>query len=246
MSRVDQIQAVLFVIAVPLFLVAVSVTWAVNDPGVYNRGFDKYSTSLATGITDDDLRQVGADIRHYFNSSDEPLVVRTAVFSVEQELFNEREVLHMGDVKRLVQGISLVAIGSGAYLLVMAAVGLLGRRRHFVPTLARLSLWGGGLTLGLVLSVGLFALVGFDNLFQVFHQLSFSNDLWRLDSRTDYLVTIFPEDFWFDATMLVATLAVGGAVVLMAVSGGYLFYRRWTGQVNPEAASGNLGEAPQG
>ena len=226
MSRVDRIQAVLFVIAVPLFLVAVSVTWVVNDPGVYNRGFDKYSISLATEITDDDLRQVGADIRHYFNSSDEPLVVRTAVFGVEQEVFNDREVRHMRDVKRLVRGVYLVAIGSGAYLLTMVAVGLLGRRRYFLPTLARLCLWGGGLTLGLVLSVGLFALVGFDNLFQVFHQLSFSNDLWRLDSRTDYLVRIFPEDFWFDATMFVATLAVGGAVVLMAVSGGYLLYRR--------------------
>lgn len=229
MSRVDRIQAVLFVIAVPLFLVAVSVTWAVNDPGAYNRGFDKYSISLATGITDDDLRQVGADIRHYFNSSDEPLVARTAVFGVEREIFNDREVRHMRDVKRLVRGVYLVAIGSGAYLLVMATVGLLGRRRHFVPTLARLSLWGGSLTLGLVLSVGLFTLVGFDNLFQGFHQLSFSNDLWRLDSHTDYLVRMFPEDFWFDATMLVATLAVGGAVVLMAVSGGYLLYRRWTG-----------------
>ena len=92
---------------------------------------------------------------------------------------------------------------------------------------ARLFLWGGLLTLGLLIVVGLFALVGFDSLFLKFHQLSFSNDFWQLDPRRDYLIIMFPQGFWFDATMRVAATAVGGAVTLAGVSGGYLLYRRW-------------------
>ena len=110
MSRVAWIPAVLFVLAVPLFLVTASVSWAVNDPGVYQRGFAKYDISLHTSISNADLRQAGTDIRHYFNSSDEPLALRSRVFGVEQEVFNQREVRHMRDVKRLVRRVYTVAL----------------------------------------------------------------------------------------------------------------------------------------
>ena len=89
-----RILAALFVIAIPLFLVAGSVTWAVNDAGLYNGGFDKYDISRFTGITDADLRQAGADIRSYFNSGQEPLRVRSRIFGEEREIFNQREVTH--------------------------------------------------------------------------------------------------------------------------------------------------------
>jgi integral membrane protein (TIGR01906 family) len=245
-SRVDKIQGILFVIAVPLFLAAISVTWAVNNPGVYDRGFDKYSISITTGIADDDLRQIGADIRHYFNSSDEPLQVQSSIFGVEQEIFNKREVRHMQDVKRLIQDVYLLALGSGAYLLVMVAIGLLSRKRYFGLTLARLCLCGGSITLGLVFSIGLLAIVGFDKLFQWFHELSFSNDYWQLDSRTDYLIRMFPEDFWLDATILVATLAACGAVTLMVISSSYIISHRWTDRVNKKPASANIEGITQG
>ena len=227
MSRVAWIPAVLFVLAVPLFLVAASVSWAVNDSGLYQRGFAKYDISLYTGISDSDLRQAGADLRHYFNSDDEPLVLRSRVFGVEKEVFNQREVQHMGDVKRLVRGVYTVAVASGTYLLAIVVAGCSWQRRRFGGTLAWLALWGGALTLALVFAFGLFAAAGFEALFLKFHQLSFSNDLWQLDPSTDYLVIMFPEGFWFDATVYVATLAVVGAVLLTGISGGYLTYYRW-------------------
>lgn len=240
MRRVSQMAGVLFVFAVPLFLITASVAWAINDPGVYHRGFEKYNISLLTGITKADLRQAGADIRRYFNSRDEPLVLRTRVFGIEREIFNQREVTHMGDVKGLIQRVYVVAALSGAYILAIAGVGLLRFRRSYMDTLARLFLWGGAITLALVLAVGLFALVGFDTLFLKFHQLSFSNAFWQLDPRTDYLIIMFPQGFWFDATMGVATSAVGGATVLAALSGGYLAYRYWV------ARKESLGQGVEG
>jgi integral membrane protein (TIGR01906 family) len=236
-SRVTWIAACLFVLAVPLVLVTASVTWAVNNPRVYSRGFEKYGVSLATGITATDLRQAGADLRRYFNSGGEPLVLRASVLGVEKEIFNPREVQHMGDVKRLVRGVYAVLAGSGAYLLAAAAAGCLWRRRRFVTMLAGLCLGGGGLTLGLVLGVGLVAVAGFDTLFLTFHQLSFSNDFWLLDPRTDYLVMMFPQGFWFDTTVLVATVTGAGALALTTLSGGYLLYRRWRGRAHRHAGA---------
>ena len=220
--------AVLFVISIPLFLVTGSVTWAFNDPDLYNRGFEKYNVSRYTGISDADLRQTGADIRRYFNSGQEPLVVRTRVFGEEREIFNQREVIHMKDVKGLIRGVYLLAGLSGLYITGVVIGGMVWSRRAFVDTLARLVLWGGLLTLAFLLVVGLLAVAGFDKLFLRFHQLSFSNDFWQLDPRRDYLIIMFPLGFWFDATMRVAATILGGTLILSGASGAYLLYKYWT------------------
>ena len=232
MNRLAWIAAFLFILAVPLVLVTARVAWAVNSSGMYNRGFEKYGVSLTTGIAAADLRQAGADIRRYFNSGEEPLVLRTRVLGMEREIFNPREVQHMHDVKRLMRGVYAVLAGSGAYLLAAVIAGFLWRRRRFVTTLAGLCLGGGGLTLGLVLGIGLMAVMGFDSLFLTFHQLSFSNDFWLLDPRTDYLVMMFPQGFWFDVTLLVATVTGAAALALTALSSSYLLYRRWRRQAH--------------
>jgi len=147
---------------------------------------------------------------------------------VERDIFNPREILHMRDVKRLVWLVYGVATLSGIYLLLFTGAGVMSRPR-FPREVTKLCIWGGGLTIGLVAAIGLFAMVGFDTLFLKFHQLSFSNDLWQLNER-DYLLLLFPQDFWLDATIWVATRAVAGAALFMALFGGYLAYQRWTDQ----------------
>ena len=232
-ESVRRVLAALVVVSVPLFLISASVTWAVNDPGLYRRGFEKYNISVYSGITDEDLIRVGADLRRYFNSTEEPLRVVVSVYGMERELYNEREVHHMRDVKGLVRGVYWLAAITLAFLLVVKGGGYYFWRWSFAWQMARLGLYGGLLTLALVLAVGLFALVGFDSLFLLFHQISFANDLWQLDPRTDYLLIMFPQGFWFDATMRIAFTTIAGAVLLVAASGGYLWYfnRRTDGDV---------------
>ena len=184
MGRVGWVPWALFIVAIPLFLITASVTWAFNSPGLYNDGFEKYSISRISGITDADLRQVGADIRGYINSGDELLDVRTKIMGEERDLFNDREIAHMKDVKKLVRGVYLLALVSAIYLAVMIAIGFAVRRMRFVSDLSRRLALGGGLTLGLLVAFGVVALVGFDSVFLKFHQLSLANDFRQLDPRT--------------------------------------------------------------
>ena len=229
-----KVAAAMVVVSVPLFLIAASVAWAVNDAGLYRRGFEKYNIPARSGITEEDLNRVGADLRRYFNSSEEPLRVVVPVYGMERELFNQREVHHMRDVKGLVRGTYLVALATLAYLLMYKGAGYYLLRWPFARDMARLGLRGGLLTLAIVALVGLFAVVGFDSLFLLFHQVSFANDLWQLDPSTDYLLIMFPQGFWFDATMRVALTTIGGAVLLVAVSGGYLLYFKRSGRVDAD------------
>ena len=135
----------------------------------------------------------------------------------------------MKDVKQLVRGAYVLALASALYLAAMVVIGFALYRGRFVADLAKLLAWGGGLTLVLLVVFGLVALVGFDSVFLKFHQLSFANDFWRLNPRTDYLVRIFPQDFWFDATLWVAVRAISGALVLTVAGSGFLVYRKYSG-----------------
>ncbi len=83
---------------------------------------------------------------------------------------------------------------------------------------------GGASTLVLLVALGVLALSDFGDAFVQFHLLAFDNDLWILDPSRDYLIMLFPEGFWFDATLRIATLAAleaaafigGGAILLLA------------------------------
>ena len=225
-TGIRHLPVVLFAAAVPLLLICASVTWAVNEIRLYEHGFDTYDVPLTTGIERGDLVAAAREIRGYFNSTHEPLEVRTRIFGEERDLFNQREVVHMHDVKRLIWGVYGIGAASGLYLLGFLGVGLRLRGSAIGPVVARGTLWGGGLTVGVVILVGLLSVTGFDSLFLFFHEVSFSNDFWKLDPRRDFLIMMFPQGFWFDATIFVALVTVGLAMLLLGAVGAARLLRR--------------------
>ena len=208
-----------FILAIPAFLVATNVRLAFNSVQLYTYGFERYDVSHTTGLDSTQLATVAREIRDYFNSSEELLDVRVVLAGEERPLFNEREILHMRDVKGLVRGVYSVQQVTGLYMLLYMAVALAASRGRGLRRLAGRVMVGGLLTTGMVAAIGLASLVGFDYLFYQFHVISFSNDLWLLDPRHNYLTRLFTEGFFMQAALIVAAavileaLAVGAACV---------------------------------
>ena len=219
MLRIARIAAAaLFTVLVPLLLITSSVRFVINLPALYSYGFDKYEIAEYTRIERADLIAAGKQIREYFNNDEENLIIRAYVGGVLAEsLYNEREIHHMRDVKALVRGVYLVQMLTLLYMAAYIAVGFWLRRADFWETLGRDVSRGGKFTLALVVVVGLLALVAFNQLFLLFHLISFSNDFWMLDPRRDYLIAMFPQGFFFDATMLIAFCTIASAAVLVAI-----------------------------
>ena len=153
--------------------------------------------------------------------------IQTSIFGVEQDLFNPKEIAHMRDVKNLVRGVYILALVSVIYLSTMTLFGFIKQGRLFTLAIAKRLAIGGGLTMAMLILFSAVAAMGFDSLFIKFHEISFANDFWRLNPRTDYLVRIFPDNFWFDATVWVAMRAIVGALIITASSGSYLVYNRY-------------------
>lgn len=86
---------------------------------------------------------------------------------------------------------------------------------------------------GAVFAVAL-ALIGiistdFSKYFIVFHKIFFNNDLWVLDPRTDMLINIVPEGFFFDTAAQIAL--VFAVIVGMFFVGNLVLYKRAGGSL---------------
>ena len=51
-------------------------------------------------------------------------------------------------------------------------------------------------------------MIDFTWVFTQFHLLSFANDLWQLDPFRHYLLLLFPERFFLEATLFIALLTI--------------------------------------
>ena len=199
----------LFFICVPAFLITTNVRLVLNSGTLYDYGFNKYKIEKYTGIEYAQLQSAGQQIRDYFNNDEDNITISISLHGrTVPNLFNEKEVLHMYDVKQLVKMVYSVQLYSAILIVVACLMVFIDSSRKWKKTMPRYFMKGGWLTFSLVLLVALLALVGFDRLFLYFHLVSFSNDLWILDPRHDYLIAMFPQGFFFDCTVAIAVLTL--------------------------------------
>tara|TARA_Y100000758_G_scaffold285496_1_gene235641 strand:- start:193 stop:903 length:711 start_codon:yes stop_codon:yes gene_type:complete len=218
MSLIKWTVSILLVIFIPIFLISATLTWAINHPFLYDRGFEKFDIAERTGITEADLQIIGKELRTYFNSPDEPLEIYTHIKGNEIILFNSKEIAHMFDVKRLIWGVYVSLLITTISIVGAIIIGFLRQGRVFGDSLCKWLFAGGTLTVVMIASIGLLCITAFDAIFLLFHRISFTNDLWRLNPSTDYLIKLFPRDFWFESTIFVAGISIAIAIFISVIS----------------------------
>ena len=224
LAGLRQAATALFILAVPVFLLTTNVRLAFDSLALYRYGFEQYDVTTTTGLSIDQLMDVATEIRDYFNSPDELLDVQVKLAGEVRPLFNEREILHMRDVKGLVRAVHAAQVLSGVYLLGYAVVVLASGRWRGARAVAR-RLAMGCVSAVLLLAVGgLSTLVGFDQLFYRFHVISFASGTWTFDPRYNYLTRLFTEGFFMQAALIVAAAVIFEAIALAAAS---LAAMRW-------------------
>ena len=200
----------LAIAAVPVFLVTSNVRWAFNEPRLYDYSFSRFNVSASTGFPDSELRRAAREIVEYWGSDAELLDIRVD----GEPLYTEREIIHMRDVKGLVRGVSWAPVVTGGLVLAYALGGLAVQGRRFLPVLANRALVAGLGSIATLLVLGLALAVAFPLLFRLFHEISFANDFWLLDPNRHNLIRMFPQGFWFEATMFIAVATVLEALAL--------------------------------
>ena len=201
--------------AVPFFLIMTAIRVLISPvyPQVeYRMPYfppDSYGFSLQ-----DRLKWAGLSI-DYLNNTSELTFLSDLHLPDGNSLYNERELSHMLDVKKLVQKMNLAW-----YILAIffAAVLLLAWRAHWLNLLGGALANGGKLTITVILCILTGVAVSFDWLFTAFHRLFFTGSTW-LFLYSDSLIRLFPIPFWRDGFIMMGIFSIGVAVLLIVYGG---------------------------
>jgi integral membrane protein (TIGR01906 family) len=208
--------SLVFIVLLPLLVISTSLRGLVTDRDLILRGFRDNQVAVTTGLDDAQLGRIADLFVAYFQGPPGQIQMQVTAFGQSRPLFNAKEVAHMEDVQALIQWFLRMQLVVGVVVAVRLVCALVFDRGP--GRLGGDMLWSTGLMVALVVLVGIASLIDFDGLWTRFHQVAFRNDLWLLDPATDYLIMLFPEPFWFTATIGIAT-SVALQTVLVAVIG---------------------------
>ena len=209
----------LLAVSLPLFFISLNVRILTNAQTFYEWGFDNYNVERRTGLDETALSSAAEQLIDYFNNDEEFLDIRVNYLGGEIELFNQREITHMSDVKDVINGVFTGGLVTGGILIVVVAGGFFLLGRGFLPLLRSGIVWStiAGLTVAALF--GLATLIDFNTTFRIFHEVAFRNDFWKLSPSQSILLRMFPQGFWLTATLiLVVVTAVQFGVVYGAAT----------------------------
>jgi integral membrane protein (TIGR01906 family) len=172
-----------------------------------------------TGLDDSALTSAASQIIDYFGNDKEFLDLRVDFEGRNIELFNEREITHMADVKDVMNVMFNAVWVTGAMVVIVVAGGFFLLGRGFLPMLRSGIVWSTIAGLSVAALFGLATLIDFNTTFRLFHEVVFRNDFWKLDQSQSLLLRLFPQGFWFAATLLL--------VVITAVQLGIVYGAAW-------------------
>jgi integral membrane protein (TIGR01906 family) len=175
---------------------------------------ERHGVAQAFGVPQEEVDRVTSEILvDLFTDGD-----FDAAFAGEPPLLNERERSHMHDVARLVR-ILAIAVVVAAIVAVLSAARMRGEPRRVGVVMLRTASVIGAAAVALALTFA----VAFERAFLAFHAIFFPPGSFLFETGSN-LITLFPEAFWFDAS-----LAAGATIILSALIVALIGYRLWRG-----------------
>ncbi|MCR4393087.1 MAG: TIGR01906 family membrane protein [Dehalococcoidales bacterium] len=214
----------LFIIALPIFLISTSLAWGFNSLWLYEYGFHKYHVQEATKLQESDLTMIGESLIRYFNSSEEYIHVYVNLNGKTTEVFTLEEQIHFKDVKKLVRLDYLIMVISFSLILAISLLFIFIKKGQYRSDLARIAITGSSLSLFLLVFLTIASIINFDQLFLQFHYLAFTNQYW---SAQGYMLLLFPGGFWYDAALICMAFIAFLAILILILSIFYLRYSRY-------------------
>lgn len=215
------LSTIILTIFIPIAVISSVVLGLMFDVNFFRAGQVRYNVGQTTGLSLGQLDRVDRGIARFFASPSESLPQALTQSGANSDVFNQREILHMNDVRDIVQFIIRLDVASLLLFLAALVVDAAGWNDGGKRALARGFLNSSFVTLGLAVIVGVLSFFDFDQLFLTFHETVFKNNYWQLDPRTDHLIQMFPFEFWYDAMLTVAARVVA-VIVVIGVSGFFL------------------------
>ena len=209
------IQKILFNTSLFLAILLSNSLLMINTDYFYKFEFNKNNTALKTGINENDLFLVVDNIQDFFKEkSNEKINMVVYISGIKKNLFNSKEIQHMIDVKNLILNIKLFnyLLWFTALILLLIKISL-SKEKKLISVLSITRSYFI-YSVAILISTLILIALSFRWIFYFFHIISFDNNLWILDPRTDYLIKIFEEVFFMDAAIFIGILTLFSSIII--------------------------------
>ncbi|WP_165868472.1 TIGR01906 family membrane protein [Natranaerovirga hydrolytica] len=208
-----------FIIGIMFFLVLffTSFEWVAFNESYYNWHYETYNIMEKTEINQTELMEVTHEMFDFLKGKRDDFIIEAHIAGEYQEIFNEREKLHMDDVQELfvmgykIRNYSLLG------LMILMVFFYIYFKKYFINLL----LWLQYIVIGAIGSfstVGIIVATNFNYFFTLFHEIFFDNDLWILNPNTDVLINIVPLNFFINITLLIgAVFFINGVISIVVI-----------------------------
>ncbi|NLG87278.1 MAG: TIGR01906 family membrane protein [Firmicutes bacterium] len=211
------LAALVMAISIPVLVTLLATESVAFSERFYLRQYDILGLKESTGFSASEYRQFSQALWDYYRNHRVSPQVLIATDQGPQPLYQDHELAHLADVYHLFRlGVTLRNIAAALIATSIGLILLLNKRhwqRPLIVALATGSIGGIALFLLLLLAVR----INFNQAFTYFHLLSFNNVLWQLDPAKDNLIRLFPEQFFFNATLTIAGRALIMLTILAAI-----------------------------
>ncbi len=209
------IHKILFNSALFLAILLSNGLMIINTDSFYEFEFNKNNTALKTGINPSELSIVVDNIQDFFNEkSNEKINISVYINGIEKKLFNSKEIHHMIDVKNLILNIKLLNYSFWTIAIIILLIKISLSKDKILNLFRVIAKSYFIYSVSILMSILILLALSFRWIFYFFHIISFDNNLWILDPRTDYLIKIFEEVFFMDAAILIGILTLSYSIII--------------------------------
>jgi len=136
---------------------------------------------------------------------------------LNSSFFSQRDLLHLVDVRDLINKCLFHEFLCGAIFLFFLMLVFAYNKRKFFENSA-LIFAVSSLALLVFFIFFIITKQSFHTEWVLFHEILFNNDLWLLNPRTDKLIVLFPETFFYKTIKLIFLISIFKSFLLFIIS----------------------------
>ncbi len=175
-------------------------------PGYYRHQFEEKDVlgDLNRNIDMDNVMSAFSKMMEYLRGNRDNLNIEVTADGARQEFYNEREKVHLKDVRNIVLKAYRLRLIAALICLISLIYIITHCKRHQSAWFSIRKIFVATCIItntAFLLVVGIVA-VNFDKVFTIFHKVLFANNYWRLNPSESDLINLLPQSF-FEQTALV-------------------------------------------
>ena len=190
----------ILIILASIFFIFISISgvlfFILKHDYIYEYNLNFYPITERTSLEIEEVREINSQIKNYFFDETEFL---------EVSIFNEKEIYHMKDVKDIINNLFLYGKLSSVVFVIISLICVKKYKVRIYSVFKASSIVYSAILLALAIGF----IISFNKLFIIFHEIAFSNDLWKLNINEDYLLMMYPENFFRDIALLILIFSIG-------------------------------------